>query len=95
MNKTKRRSLIGMLMSACVLLAGCNVNINIDDNAGQSGDSTEVKEYIDEGVDTKCEIIGYDDYKGGPEGYFLSEGDKIAVISPADRKDISFRKEIR
>nr|MCR5232532.1 LD-carboxypeptidase [Lachnospiraceae bacterium] len=83
MNKTKRRSLIGMLMSACVLLAGCNVNINIDDNAGQSGDSTEVKEYIDEGVDTKCEIIGYDDYKGGPEGYFLSEGDKIAVISPS------------
>ena len=47
MNKTKRRSLIGMLMSACVLLAGCNVNINIDDNARQSGDSTEVKEYID------------------------------------------------
>ena len=83
MDKTKRRSLIGMLMSACVLLAGCNVNINIDDNVRQSGDSTEVKEYIDEGVDTKCEIIGYDDYKGGPEGYFLSEGDKIAVISPS------------
>ena len=47
MNKTKRRSLIGMLMSACVLLAGCNVNINIDDNVRQSGDSTEVKEYIE------------------------------------------------
>lgn len=29
MNKTKRRTVIGMLMFAGVLLAGCNVNVNI------------------------------------------------------------------
>ena len=36
-----------------------------------------------EGVDTKCEITGYERYQGPFESYFLSEGDKVAVISPS------------
>ena len=39
--------------------------------------------YYSEGVDTKCDIIGYKPYRGAPDGYFLKEGDKIAVISPS------------
>ena len=36
-----------------------------------------------EGVDTKCEITGYEPYQGQVGSYFLSEGDKVAVISPS------------
>ncbi len=39
--------------------------------------------YVSEGVDTKCEIIGYAPYQGAPDSYFLKEGDKVAVISPS------------
>ena len=38
---------------------------------------------LSEGVDTICEIAGYTDYQGEHDSYFLSEGDKIAVISPS------------
>ena len=37
-----------------------------------------------EGVDTKCQITGYTPYAGEHESYFLSEGDKVAVISPSE-----------
>ena len=38
---------------------------------------------VSEGVDSKCEIVGYVPYQGAPDSYFLKEGDKIAVISPS------------
>lgn len=39
--------------------------------------------YLNEGTDTGIRITGYTKYKGMPDGYFLSPGDKIAVISPS------------
>ena len=42
-----------------------------------------VREYFDEGVDTPITITGYTKYSGAPEDYFLSPGDKVAVISPS------------
>ena len=36
-----------------------------------------------EGVDTKCVITGYKPYSGKNDSYFLSKGDKVAVISPS------------
>lgn len=42
---------------------------------------------LNEGVDTKIEITGYTTYSGALESYFLSEGDKIAVISPSGLPD--------
>lgn len=39
--------------------------------------------YLNEGTDTGIRITGYTKYEGMPEGYFLSPGDKIAVISPS------------
>lgn len=83
MKRAKAGTVIGMLTLVSVLLAGCNVNVNVRDASEQSGDGAVEEEYFDEGVDTKCEITGYERYAGGLEGYFLSEGDKIAVISPS------------
>ncbi|MBQ7463511.1 MAG: DUF3089 domain-containing protein [Lachnospiraceae bacterium] len=40
-------------------------------------------EYISEGDDTICEITGYTEYDDDGERFFLSEGDKVAVISPS------------
>lgn len=44
-------------------------------------DSSEPE--LSEGVDTICEIAGYTAYQGEHDSCFLSEGDKIAVISPS------------
>ena len=41
------------------------------------------EEYIDEGADTGIRITGYTKYSGGPVEYFLSAGDRIAVITPS------------
>lgn len=38
---------------------------------------------IDEGVDTECEITGYISIPNNELSYFLSKGDKIAVLSPS------------
>ena len=42
-----------------------------------------VEEYLDEGVDTIIEITGYTKYRENIDTYFLSAGDKVAVISPS------------
>ena len=39
--------------------------------------------YLDEGCNTIIEITGYTKYSGYMNSYFLSEGDKVAVISPS------------
>ena len=44
-------------------------------------------EYFDEVVDTKVEITGFAQYSGEPAFKYLSEGDKIAVVSPSALPD--------
>ena len=44
-------------------------------------------EYFDEGVDTEVEITGFAQYSGEPAFKYLSEGDKIAVLSPSALPD--------
>ncbi len=44
-------------------------------------------EYFDEGVDTRVEITGFAPYGGDPVFSFLSEGDRIAVLSPSALPD--------
>ena len=77
----KRERTIPWLVIALLLLSisvtGC----------GQS--TVEIKdapsgEYTSEGEDTKLEITGYHRYQGEHGACFLSEGDKVAVISPSE-----------
>ena len=44
-------------------------------------------ESFDEGVDTRVEITGFSPYGGDPAFSFLSEGDRIAVLSPSALPD--------
>lgn len=44
-------------------------------------------EYFDEGVDTRIEITDFAQYSGEPKLKYLSEGDKIAVLSPSALPD--------
>ena len=44
-------------------------------------------EYFDEGVDTRIEITGFKQYSGEPVFKYLSEGDRIAVLSPSALPD--------
>ena len=44
-------------------------------------------ESFDEGVDTRVEITGFAPYGGDPVFSFLSEGDRIAVLSPSALPD--------
>ena len=67
----KVASILIALLIFGVLITGCT----------QSG---EENDYISEGGDTKCEITGYHQYQGNNSSYFLSKGDKIAVISPSE-----------
>ena len=71
MRKTRISSIILIAVIALSLLfTGCS----------QKADAPAE---ISEGVDTNCEIVGYTAYQGEYDSYFLSEGDKIAVISPS------------
>ena len=54
--------------------SGGRADLPVDDSA---------QAYIDEGVDTRIRITGYTKYSGNPADYFLSAGDRIAVISPS------------
>ena len=49
------------------------------------------KKYRSEGEDSKFEITGYHPYQGKDSSYFLSKGDKVAVISPSEMPD---RKQV-
>lgn len=40
-------------------------------------------EYISEGDDSICEITGYREYPEDKRSYFLTKGDRVAVISPS------------
>ena len=64
-------SLLITLLILGILITGCS----------QNGDENK---YRSEGEDTKFEISGYHQYQGKKKSYFLSEGDKIAVISPSE-----------
>ena len=44
----------------------------------------DTNKYVSEDSDTKMEITGYHTHQGDKGSYFLSEGDKIAVISPSE-----------
>ena len=46
--------------------------------------SNDENKYVSEGEDSSIEIIGYHPYRGGNSSYLLSEGDKVAVISPSE-----------
>ena len=66
--------LLGLTLLLAFALAGC----------GAQKPAAEAEPAIhSEGEDTKCEITGYSAYRGSDAGYFLSEGDKIAVITPS------------
>lgn len=51
------------------------------DSAETTADGED--ETFSEGTDTPCEIMAYRPYAGTLSSYFLQEGDRIAVISPA------------
>jgi Uncharacterized proteins, homologs of microcin C7 resistance protein MccF len=60
-----------------------------EDTALFAAPSSQVSdiEYIDEGVDTGIEVTGFTQYSGNPDFGFLSEGDKVAVLSPSALPD--------
>ncbi|MCR5002164.1 MAG: LD-carboxypeptidase [Lachnospiraceae bacterium] len=82
-NRVKAISYMFLILSASIAISGCTVNINENVDGQKKGESEEGSKSIDEGVDTKCEITGYSDSARMDDGYFLSEGDKVAVISPS------------
>ena len=67
----KRIIVLAVILMLCLVLPGCSRN------------TEPAEQEISEGVDTHCEITGYTAYQGDHGSYFLSEGDKIAVISPS------------
>ena len=72
--RTRISSLLILLLILSISITGCT----------QSSGENEEKEYRSEGEDTKCEITGYHPYQGEDGSYFLSKGDKVAVISPSE-----------
>ncbi len=79
----KRISIILLASAICIsCLAGCGSTSPSGTNADQASDSGS-DEIINEGVDTEVEVLGYSEYSGIDKGYFLSEGDRVAVISPS------------
>ncbi len=71
MKRTRKGIIVlAFMMALSLLLTGCSRK-------------AAAPEEISEGVDTVCEITGYTAYQGEHNSYFLSEGDKIAVISPS------------
>ncbi len=77
--KTERRVL-------CFLIALLLLGVSAAGCAGSGGEPAAVREgqYVSEGEDTTFEIAGYHRYQGEHSGCFLSEGDRIAVISPSE-----------
>ncbi len=67
-----RKTILALLVAASLLLS-------------LAGCASEEK-YRSEGEDTKIEITGYSVYPDGHD-YFLSKGDKVAVISPSELPD--------
>ena len=72
-----------LLIFISYAMLGCTININENGSVTQNSENTSASEYIEEGVNTRCEITGYSDYTGENSNYYLSEGDKVAVISPS------------
>ena len=66
----------------CVLLALVFASCGAKDNKGAFENEPE-KTYITEGADTPVTITKYTDFSGVDGFHFLSEGDKVAVISPS------------
>ena len=66
-----------LLALLCALSAGCG-------QSGESGESSAETEYTSEGEDTALEITGWHPYQGEHGGCFLTEGDRVAVISPSE-----------
>ncbi|MCR5108463.1 MAG: LD-carboxypeptidase [Lachnospiraceae bacterium] len=90
MKKNIIRICIIILPLISVVLSACTMTVNINEPLEQEDEIVEPQvtetpepEYLNEGVNTKCEITGYNNYNGDKKSYFLSKGDKIAVISPS------------
>ena len=74
----KKQITLTIILAMCIcLLAGCG---GTDKDA--SKESKEEKR-VSEGVDTKCKITDYHNFKGKDKSFFLKKGDKVAVISPS------------
>ena len=65
------------LLLLCVSAAGCTRSTAAVSDVPKG-------EYTSEGEDTTLEITGYHRYQGEHSASFLSEGDKVAVISPSE-----------
>ena len=77
--KRKRRApwLLLALLLLSLSATGCTQNTTA------AGDTPQ-GEYTSEGEDTTFDITGYHRYQGEHGARFLSEGDKVAVISPSE-----------
>ena len=62
---------------------GSAVQMPVSDTVNTAPPVETAEAYFSEGVDTTVEIIGYTEYGGHALPCFLSDGDRIAVISPA------------
>lgn len=58
-------------------------NNNTIENTNIAAEQVEEEKEYNDGVDTKIEITGYTEYNGNQDSYFLSKGDKVAVITPS------------
>ncbi len=74
--KTLKKLLIFLCICALIILPPPSVYAEAD-----SGES------FDEGVDTRIEITGFAPYGGETDFCFLSEGDKVAMLSPSSLPD--------
>ncbi len=75
-----KKKLITLLIAAISIFS--LISCNQKEPEQTAADNEKIT--IDEGVDTKCEV-SYTSYAGEHKDMFLSEGDKIAVISPSAR----------
>ncbi len=79
--KTSMKSVIKFIAASVLALAALPSTWSERQTVAAFG--AEENALISEGVDTKCEIVGYDVRQGALDSYFLKKGDKIAVISPS------------
>lgn len=77
----KRENRIPWLLIVLLLLS---VSVTGCTQSNTESHDTPKGEYTSEGEDSAFEITGYHRYQGRNSACFLSEGDKVAVISPSE-----------
>ena len=75
----KKRSVAIVLVAAIAVISTACSAMNVKENEPPEQTNDDL---ISEGEDTRCEVV-YKPYSGGFSSMFLSEGDRIAVISPS------------